>query len=70
MNDDQTSKEKFLSVNLLLGWFATWSVLIALGSYFFGSSLDWRKPLLVLIVCGLFVGTWWLALRAKNKCST
>ena len=43
-----------------------WASVIAFGAFQTQASTDYRRPLIVIGVMGLFLGVWWLALRARR----
>jgi len=43
-----------------------WGLIIALGAFQTQASTDYRRPLIVIGVMGLFLGVWWFALRSKR----
>ncbi len=50
----------------MIAMLVLWSLLIAAGSFWFGESLDVRKPAIVLGTMSAFVGVWLFALRGRS----
>ena len=78
MSDSQRSKDnsdhevprKQPSTAFTIGLFAllvVWVISIAIGTVLFGTVLDWRKPLLVVLPMGLFLTLWAVLLLRKHS---
>lgn len=69
-NSDHEVPRKQPSAALTFGLFAllaVWVISIASGTVLFGTVLDWRKPLLVVLPMGLFLTLWAVLLLRKHS---
>ena len=69
-NSDHEVPQKQPSAAFTFGLFAllvVWVISIAIGTVLFGTVLDWRKPLLVVLPMGLFLTLWAVLLLRKHS---
>lgn len=65
-SDNRPKKTMFLMIYVGLALFGA---LMAIGSYWSAVTPDWRKPAIVLVVIGVFLGGWLLLLSRQKRTS-
>ncbi len=69
-NSDHDTPQKQPSSGMTLGLFVllvVWAISIAVGTVIFGTTQDWRKPMLVLLPMTLFLALWAGLLLRKHS---
>ena len=66
-NEFPSGKRSSKGVATLFAVLIAWCLLIAIGSFQTQASTDYRRPLIVILTMGSFLGIWAVALALRSK---
>ena len=59
--------KKSTGIKILFIVLIVWAIVIAVGTFQTQASTDFRRPLIVVAIMGVFLGGWGIALWAKRQ---